>query len=185
MGLPAQGFLVQSGETGASAPAQVQELVESVYPELRRAARALMSRERPNHTLQPTALVHEAVLKIVGVHVASFNDSEHFFCVVVRQMRRILIDHARSISRQKRSPDASQLDFPESIGFDFEQAMIVDQLLDRLAGVDPRSHKVVLLRYFGGLTANEIAAVLGISPASVDRDWTFARRWMYGELESR
>jgi RNA polymerase sigma-70 factor, ECF subfamily len=176
----------QSTDPGSPAPdreaARVAELMDSVYPELRRVARALMTRERADHTLQPTALVHEAVLRILGLQARQFNDAEHFFCIIVRQMRRILIDYARRTLTGKRSRDDSFTGFRSDGKLDLEQALIVDQLLDRLAEVDPRSHKVVLLRYFGGLTAEEIAAVIGVSPASVDRDWTFARRWMFGEL---
>jgi RNA polymerase sigma-70 factor, ECF subfamily len=162
----------------------VEDLTEVVYPELRRIARAMMLGERSEHTLQPTALVHEAVIRILGLREVEIQTSEHFLSIAVGQMRRVLAGYARRKLALKRSGTVSwdtEL-LGDSTAIDVEQVVIVDQVLDRLAAVDPRAHKVATLRFFGALSVEEVGAVLGLSPVTVHRDWEFARAWLFGEL---
>jgi RNA polymerase sigma factor (TIGR02999 family) len=162
----------------------VEVLMEMVYPELRRVARAMMLGERAPHTLQPTALVHEAVIRILGLRDVTIQSTEHFYSLVVGQMRRILTDHARRKLALKRAGTVPcDVALLRGLGqIDVEQVVLVDEVLDRLANVDSRAHRVVTLRFFGGLSSEEIAAVLGLSPVTVHRDWEFARLWLFGEL---
>lgn len=163
---------------------RIVSLVETVYPELKRLARALMLRERPNHTLQPTALVHEAVLRVLGLENLAIESKEHFFSIMVGEMRRFLTSYARRRLAQKRSGQAAYQD-PETIGarvVNFEDIVLVDQIMDRLAAIDPRSYRIATLRFFGGLTAEETAAVLDLSVTTVNRDWEFAKAWLFGEV---
>lgn len=163
---------------------RIVSLLETVYPELRRLARALMLRERPNHTLQPTALVHEAVLRVLGLENLTIQSREHFFSIMVGEMRRFLTSYARRRLAHKRSGEAAYQD-PETIGarvVNFEDIVLVDQIMDRLAAVDPRSYRVASLRFFGGLTVEETAAVLDLSVATVNRDWEFSKAWLFGEV---
>jgi RNA polymerase sigma factor (TIGR02999 family) len=144
----------------------------------------MMAQERADHTLQPTALVHEAVLRILGFRNIQIQSSQHFFWLAVGQMRRVLSGYARRKLAQKRSgtvhQDTDLLD--DGTAVDVEQIVIVDQVLDRLAAIDPRAHQVVTLRFFGLLSVEETSVVLGVSVVTVQRDWEFARSWLYGEL---
>jgi RNA polymerase sigma factor (TIGR02999 family) len=161
-------------------------LVPLVYSELRQMAARYMRRERVDHTLQTTALVHEAYLKLVGQTPASWQNRAHFFAVAAQVMRHILIDHARAHLREKRGCGQAVLQLDEGLVFSPEQSselLEVDAALHRLSELDPRQGKIVELRFFGGLTVEETAAVLGISPKTVKRDWSVAKAWLHGELK--
>ncbi len=145
-----------------------------------------MRRERVDHTLQTTALVHEAYLKLVEQTPASWQNRAHFFAIAAQVMRHILIDHARGHAREKRGGGQPVIQFDEGLVFSPEQSselLEVDAALQRLTELDPRQGKIVELRFFGGLTVDETAAVLGISPKTVKRDWSVAKAWLHGELK--
>jgi RNA polymerase sigma factor (TIGR02999 family) len=162
-------------------------LIDAVYGELRRLARAHLRRERPDHSLPPTALVHEAYLKLVDQRRVRWQNRAHFFAIAAQQMRRILVDHARAHGAAKRGADVTVsltgLDLgTEAPVFDL---MALDHALDKLARIDARHGRLVELRFFGGLTVEETAAILGIAPITVKRDWALARTWLYRELGGR
>jgi RNA polymerase sigma-70 factor (ECF subfamily) len=143
-----------------------------------------LRRERPDHTLSPTALVNEAWLRLGGGQ-ASWENRSHFFGAAARAMRRILVDHARQRSAQKRRRDQQVTLEPEAIGAaepPGDEVIAVDEALERLAALDPRQAEIVELRYFVGLSIPDTAAALGISPATVKRDWALARAWLHREL---
>jgi len=161
-------------------------LIPLVYRELRQMAARQMRRERVDHTLQTTALVHEAYLKLVEQTPASWQNRAHFFAVAAQVMRHILIDHARGQAREKRGGGVAVIQLDEALVFSPEQSselLEVDAALHRLTELDPRQGKIVELRFFGGLTVDETAAVLGISPKTVKRDWSVAKAWLHGELK--
>jgi RNA polymerase sigma-70 factor (ECF subfamily) len=161
------------------------KLVPLVYDEMRRLAGRYMRRERENHTLQATALVHEAYLKLVEQR-SDWQSRAHFFGVAAQVMRHILIDHARGHVRAKRGGAKEALSLDDALVFSDEKSaelLAVDEAMQRLAKLDPRQGKVVEMRFFGGLTVEETAEALGISPITVKRDWSLARAWLYGELE--
>ena len=170
-------------------PASGDRLLELVYPELHRIAEREMRREREGHTLQPTAVVHEAYLKLVDQKRVEWRNRAHFLGVAARAMRRLLVDHARGRSRDKRGGDARRLDLeaaaddtglstpPPSVDI-----LALDQALDRLAALDPGQAELVELRFFGGLTIEEAAEALGISTATVGRDFRSARAFLAREL---
>ena len=168
----------------AQSPASVPELIQTVYPELRRIARVLMLGERKEHTLVPTALVHEAVLRLLGLKQLHVEDARHFFLLAVNQMRRILTSYARKRLAQKRFAlrDEDPGEFKAHDTIDAEQVVVLDHVLDRLAAIDARAHRVVVLRFFAGLEFAEIGKVLGLSEITIRRDWEFARTWLFGEL---
>jgi RNA polymerase sigma-70 factor, ECF subfamily len=171
------------GEEGAAS-----KLIPIVYGELRRLAASYMRRERVDHTLQPTALVHEAYLKLIEQRSANWQSRSHFFGVAAQLMRRILIDHARGHSRQKRGGEKRKISLDDALVFSEQQAdelLAVDDSLDRLAKVDPRQARVVELRFFGGLNVDEAAEVLGVSPKTVKRDWSVAKAWLHADLKER
>ena len=160
-------------------------LMPLVYGELRRLAGLYMRGERPGHTLQATALVHEAYLRLVGYEDVDWQNRAHFFGVAANLMRRILVDHARAKQAKKRgggdqkvSLDQAVLVRPEAP----EQFLALDEALERLAKRDPRQARIVELRYFGGLSEEETAEVLEISVRTVKRDWSVARAWLYQQL---
>jgi RNA polymerase sigma factor (TIGR02999 family) len=167
----------------------MQKLVPLVYGELHRLAAHYMRDERKDHTLQPTALVHEAYLRLVNRQQANWQNKAHFFGVAAQVMRSILTDHARHHCRMKRGGvhqykialDDVQL-FSEERSDDL---LALDESLRQLFQLDPRQSKIVELRIFGGLTVDETAAVLGISSTTVKRDWTIARAWLYGDLKKK
>lgn len=170
---------------GSGDAAATNELVPLVYDELRRLAAQHLSRERPDHTLQPTALVHEAYLRLVGSRDVTWENRAHFFGAAAIAIRRILTDHARARGSAKRGGgvgrtrlDEVSIAAPEA-GVDL---ISLDEALDRLAATDPQMAKVVELRFFGGMSAEETAFALGISPSTVARDWQFARVWLRREL---
>jgi RNA polymerase sigma factor (TIGR02999 family) len=165
-----------------------ERLLPFVYKELKRQARFLMSRERSNHTLQPTALVHEAFLKLTDLTEIKWNDRSHFYRFVSHLMRQILVDHARQYAATKRgnrtihfSIDDLQIPVEERA----DAILRLDEALERLARFDERQAKIVEMRYFGGMKAAEIAAALGISERSVGREWQAARLWLYRELNQK
>jgi len=161
------------------------KLMPLVYDELRRLARGYMRRERPEHTLQPTALVHEAYLKLIKQRSIDWQGRSHFFGIAAQLMRRILIDHARGHLREKRGGALQVFSLDEALVFSPGQSaelVRLDEALERLAKIDPRQSKIVELRFFGGLSVEEAAEFLGISPKTVKRDWSMAKAWLHGEL---
>lgn len=165
----------------------VDELTPHVYQELKRLAGAQLRRERPGHTLQATALVHEAYLKLIDQRNANWQNRAHFFGVACRIMRRILLDYAKSIQREKRGGGAHKTSLDEALVVSEDRAsdlVQIDQALIRLEALDPRQAKVVELRFFGGLNVEETAEVLGISAPTVKREWAMAKAWLHRELQS-
>ena len=163
----------------------LERLVPVVYDELRTLAAAHLRRERSDHTLQPTALVNEAYLRLVGAHHPPWQDRGHFFRAAAEAMRRILIEHARKRSRQKRGGGrvrVSLSDVGPASWDEPEHVLALDEALRRLEEQDPRSAEVVQLRYFGGLSVQETAEALGLSERTVKREWTFARAWLHDAL---
>jgi RNA polymerase sigma-70 factor (ECF subfamily) len=163
-----------------------QNLLPLVYEELHRLARSYMRRERPNHTLQATALIHEAYLKLAGAQV-DWNNREHFIGVAARVMRRVLVDYARAHGAEARGGELKRVDMEEGLAVSAERTeelLLVDAALERLAKSEPRQARVVELRYFGGLSVEEIASLLHISARSVKRDWLLARLWLFKELRA-
>jgi RNA polymerase sigma-70 factor (ECF subfamily) len=167
--------------------AALDELMPIVYDELRRLARHFMNRERKGNTLQTTALVNEAYLKLVDQRRAQWHNRKHFFAVSAQLMRRILVDRARERGYQKRGGAALTVSLDEAltVSADEQAAELValDEALKELATFDERKTRVVELRYFGGLSVEETAEVLRISPVTVMRDWTSAKAWLYANLK--
>ena len=159
--------------------------MELVYDELRRIASGLLRRETPGHTLQTSALVHEAYLRLAGERGLDASSRAYFFASAARAMRRVLIDHARRKQTQRRDAGLRiDLDTPALEPGQIDRDMLVlDQALSRLAEMDPRQGQVVELRFFGGLSTEEIAQTLGVSDRTVKRDWAMARAWLKGELQ--
>src|SRR5438552_17699327 len=166
----------------------LEKLIPLVYKELRHLAHRYMEGQRPNHTLQTTALVNEAYLRLADQRKPNFTNRSHFFAVAAKAMRQILVDHARGQQSQKRGgAGASKVDLDEAALISPEQTraiLDVNAALERLAVLDSRKAHVVELRYFGGLDQHEIAEVLKISAVTVRRDWVFARAWLYRELHN-
>jgi RNA polymerase sigma factor (TIGR02999 family) len=156
-----------------------------LYSELRRVAHRYLARERPGHTLQTTALVHEVYLRLVPQSQASWEDRGKFVGIAAHVMRQILVEHARSRRRLKRGGEAHHVPLEQDVavvGGGADRWEDLDAALDRLAALDPRQAKVVELRYFGGMTVEEAARVLGVSEKTVKRDWSVARAWLRREL---
>ena len=169
---------------GRGERAAFDELVPLVYQELRRRAAAYLRRERPNHTLAATALVHEAFMRLVDRR-AALRDRAHFFAVAATQMRRILVDHARARAAAKRPQLQVTLDPAiASPAADPVDIIDLDQALEQLAALDARQAQLVELRYFAGLTAEEAAQVLDLSLTTVKRDWITAKAWLYRHLHA-
>jgi len=163
----------------------LDELYPLVYDELHRLARRYMSRERKDHTLQTTALINEAYVRMVDQKNVNWANRSHFFAISAQIMRRILIDHARRHAYAKRGGGAQQVSLEEVAALVPEQGrelMRLDEALKSLAERDPRRSQVVELRYFGGLNNEEIAGVLQVSENTVTRDWNMARAWLYQQL---
>ncbi|MGE5325944.1 MAG: sigma-70 family RNA polymerase sigma factor [Deltaproteobacteria bacterium] len=164
-----------------------KKLFEASYQELRRLAAWSLQRERPNHTLQPTALVNELYLKLFAGEPVEWRNRAHFFAVAAQQMRRILIDHARARLAGKRGGGNARLSMTDANGVAApraEELLELDEALRRLEELDQRSARAVELRFFGGLTEAEAAEVLDISVATLKRDWEFARAWLIDQLTS-
>ena len=166
--------------------AALDRLMPLLYSELRRIAAGLLRRERPGHTLQPTALVHELYLRLVGQGRSEFEGRAHFLSLAARMMRRILVDHARHAHRLKRGGALPCLSLDEATGASTPTREIdllaLDEALDRLALIDAQQSRLVELRYFGGLTIEEAAVALGISSGTVKREWSTARAWLFQEM---
>ena len=172
-------------ETGYWRGAQLDEVAPLVYEELRLLAHSYMSRERPEHTLQTTALVNEAYLRLAERTKPHWQDRTHFFAGAARMMRHILVDHARRRQRAKRGSGAVNVELIEATALVQEQAehvVALNEALERLAQIDRRASQVVELKYFGGMSYDEIAEVLKISSITVRRDWEFAKAWLHKEL---
>lgn len=171
---------ISSGESDAA-----DRLLPLVYNELRALARARMARERPGHTLQPTALVHEAYLRLFGSAAPRWENRAHFFAAAAEAMRRILIDRARRQARLKRGGKQERVpltDIAAEQPLDAGQLLSLDQALERLEARDPSMAQVVTLRFFAGLTVEEIAAAVGVTPRTINRHWIAARAWLHREL---
>lgn len=161
-------------------------LTPAVYQELRRIAAAYLRRERSDHTLQPTALVHEAFIKLIDQRHMQWKNRAHFFGVAAQMMRRILVDHARARAADKRGGGRSHLlldDAMDVAAVNQVDVLAVDDALHRLAEIDPDQVRIVELRFFGGLTIEEAAEVLGWSSGTVKREWSVARAWLHRELQ--
>jgi RNA polymerase sigma factor (TIGR02999 family) len=163
----------------------LQQLLPIVHEELRRLARRQMAKERPGHTLQATALVNEAYLRLVNLKQMQWQDRAHFFAMGARLMRRILVDFARARGYQKRGGGAKQVSFTEALEVAEGQptdVVALNDALEELAAVDERASRVVELRFFGGLSVEETAEVLDVSRETVKRDWKFAKMWLLRHL---
>jgi RNA polymerase sigma factor (TIGR02999 family) len=165
-------------------PQAREDLVPLVYQELRKRAAAYLRRERPNHTLQPTALVNEAYLRLMGQERVAWINRAQFFGVAAQAMRRILVDHAREREAAKR-PGGIRVTLDEGMRsvapIDCELLML-DSVLQELAAIDPRQARIVEMRYFGGLSEEEVAAILSLSRATITREWRSARAWLYRRM---
>ena len=168
-----------NGDAGAST-----DLLEAIYGELRRLARGYLRRERPDHSLPPTALVHEAYLRLIDQRDVAWQNRAHFFAIAAHVMRRVLVDHARARGAAKRGESLTVPleDVDEQMRPPEIDVLALDIALDKLAATDDRQRRLVELRFFAGLTVVEAAAVLGIAPITVKRDWALARAWLYREL---
>ena len=165
--------------------AALEQLIPAVYQELRRMADHYLRGEDTGHSLQPTALVHEAYLRLIDQTKVEWQNRAQFFGVAAQMMRRILIDHAKAKHRVKRGGTAIKVMLDENANFTQERAselLALDDALQSLAKMDERKSRIVELRYFGGLTVEETAQVLGISDKTVMRDWNLAKAWLYREL---
>ena len=167
-------------------PAALDELLPYVYDELRRRAARYLRHERVNHTLQPTALVNEAYLRLVDQESVQWKDRGHFFAVAAQAMRRILVDHAKHKNRAKRGGPAADLQLDDQFEAPTIQGNIdiqaLDEALSRLAAIDPKQERLVELRYFAGLSLEETADAMNISRATAAREWQLAKAWLHREL---
>jgi RNA polymerase sigma factor (TIGR02999 family) len=165
--------------------AAADRLIPLVYDELRQRAAAALRPERPQHTLTPTALVHEAYLRLVGQELPPLESRRHFYGIAARVMRQVLVDHARARRAAKRNLGREALPLDEAIPVGDERAaslVALDDALAALAAFDPEKARLVELRYFAGLTIEETAEMLGVSPATVKREWAVARAWLHREV---
>ncbi len=166
----------------------LEKLAPLVYGELRQLARRHMAGERPGHTLQTTALVNEAYLRLVNWKEIRWQNRAHFFAVSAQMMRRILVDHARGHNADKRGGEIHKVSLDENIDVTDERAtdlIALDDALTALAELDPDKARLVELRFFGGLSVEETAEVLGVSAPTVKRQWRMAKAWLYGEVQNR
>ena len=174
---------VSEGDTKAAS-----RLMRLVYRELRQIAARYMSRERPDHTLQATALVHEAYLRLVEQRATNWKNRAHFFGVAAQLMRRILVDHARGTLTARRGGKQQHVSLDEVVVLSKDQSaevLAVDEALERLRRLDARQSLIVELKFFGGLTTEEAAEVLRTSPSTVEREWALARAWLLMQLRDR
>lgn len=175
------------GEISSGSESAPDKLLPLVYEDLRRLAYSYFSKEKTDHTLQPTALVHEAYIRLVNWENVSWQNRAHFFAVAAEVMRKILVDHARRKNAQKRAGGGQKIVLNEAIGFADEKELDLvklDEALETLEKLDKRQAKIVELRFFGGLTIEETAYILKISETTVKREWTFAKAWFQRELQS-
>jgi RNA polymerase sigma-70 factor (ECF subfamily) len=162
-------------------------LMELIYPELKKVARAQLRHERPGHELQPTALVHEAYMRLVGHQHHSWENRAHFYAAAATTMRRILIDHARARRARKRDGELTAQPLDDALPLSREQSielLDLDRALLELEKLSPRQVRVVEMRYFAGLSVPEVAQALGVNARTVDRDWATARSWLRARLKS-
>jgi RNA polymerase sigma factor (TIGR02999 family) len=161
-------------------------LMAAVYADLRRVARRRLAAERPDHSLTPTGLVHEAYLRLVDLRRVRWQNRAQFFAIAARVMRRVLVDHARAHGAKKRGGGGWKVPLTKNVGVTpvrDVQLLDLESALEKLGRIDPRMSELVVMRFFGGLTVEESAEVLGSSPATVKRDWTRARAWLFRELK--
>lgn len=173
---------------GQGDPNARDELIPLVYAELRRIARRYLWQERPDHTLQSGALVHEAYLRLVHEKPPQWQNRAHFFGVAAQLMRHILVDHARRRLAAKRGAGAPRLSLEPDISLPQKREvdlLALDDALNRLAALDPRQSRLIELRFFGGLSIEEAAGVLGISPATMKREWATARTWLQRDMKQK
>jgi len=166
--------------------AALDQLVPLVYDELHHLARKHLRQERHNNSLQPTALIHEVYVKLIDQRHVHWKNRAHFFGIAARLMRRVLVDHARGRQAMKRGGDQPQLslDHAETVAVQRQLPLLaLDDALAQLEAVDPRQSQIVELRYFGGLSIVETAALIGVSEATVGREWNLAKAWLFRELE--
>ena len=172
---------------GQSGPASSTQLLETVYEELRRLAVTRMASEAPGHTLQPTALVHEAWLRLSNDENRKWNDRTHFFATAAEAMRRILVDQARRKRAQRHGGGQHRVEMPDiacALPDGEEQILAVNEALEKFAAQDPQKAELVKLRYFVGMTIEEAADALGISAPTAKRHWAYARAWLANEMKS-
>jgi RNA polymerase sigma factor (TIGR02999 family) len=163
----------------------LEEMLPLIYDELRHLAHNFLYRERPGHTLQTTALVHEAYLKLIDQRDARWQNRAHFFAIAAQAMRRILIDSARKHVADKRGGGGEKVSLEEVASISLEpdnNLLALDQALNGLAEIDPQQSRIIELRYFGGLTIEETAEVMKLSPATIKREWAMARAWLHQAL---
>jgi RNA polymerase sigma-70 factor (ECF subfamily) len=175
-------------EYGKGNQAALDQLLSLVYAELHRMANYYMSRQNPAHTLQTTALIHEAYLRLAGNSLQECGNRAHFFGVAAKAMRHVLVDHARALRRDKRGGEKRAVPLDEAVVVSSErlaEIVSLDDVLTDLAKLHPRQSQVVELRYFGGLSVEETAEALQVSPETVMRDWRAAKAWLNGQLSSR
>ena len=175
-------------ELRSGSPEAEAKLIPLVYDHLHHLAARYMRRERPDHTLQASALVNEAYLRLVSQEATDWQDRAHFFGVAARLMRQILVDHARVRQAGKRGGLVEKLPLDQALELSparSRELIELDDALESLGRLDPQQARVVELRFFGGLTVEETAEVLGISPRTVKRDWVVARAWLHGELSGK
>ncbi|HSB08921.1 MAG TPA: sigma-70 family RNA polymerase sigma factor [Blastocatellia bacterium] len=165
--------------------AALDDVIRAVYQELRQMADRYLRHERTDHTLQPTALVHEAYLRLIDQRQVNWQNRVHFFGVAAQMMRRILVDHAKTKHREKRGGAATKLPLDEALDLSQDRTpdlVALDEALKSLAEIDERKSRAVELRFFGGLSVEETAEVLKVSPQTVLRDWKLAKAWLYQEI---
>lgn len=180
---PTEGASVSGQQLPAS------ELLPLVYEQLKAIAKHRLSLERRDHTLQATALVHEVYLRLTAQSGREFADRAHFYTAAAEAMRRILVEHARGLGREKRSGSSRRIEMPLDVvdlaaNVDPEEILTLEEAIRRLEKEDPTAAKVVQLRFYAGLSVDEAANVIGISASSVDREWAFARAWLRRAIES-
>ena len=185
MPAPDQNITILLNAASSGDARAANELMPLVYAELRKRAAGLMRRERDGHTLQATALVHDAYVKLVQQQNVDWRGRTHFFALSAQAMRRILVDHARSRSRSKRGGDQIKVSLDEGKALSAENeadVLALDQALRALAELDPRQAQIVEMRFFGGLRCEDVAHSLGVSKRTVEGEWTMAKAWLRREL---
>ncbi len=178
-------LLIKWGEGDQAA---FEELIPVVYAELKRLARRYMGKERVDHTLQTSALINEAYLRLVDCHSVEWQNRNHFFAVASQIMRHILIDHARSYRYAKRGAGAERIPIEEAEGLRVDRAeelLALDEALKELESFDPRKSRITELRFFGGLTVEETADVMGLAPVTVMREWRAAKAWLHQAMTGK
>jgi len=186
-GPPRSDITVLLGAWRAGDMAAFERLVEALYRELHRIARYYMAKERPGHSLQPTALVNETYVRLIDAQRVDWQNRDHFLAVAARQMRRVLVDIARAKGYQKRAGDAVRITFDEALPVMREPGrdlVALDDAREALAAVDERKARVVEMRFFGGLSVEQSAHALGVSVETVMRDWKVAKAWLLRELKT-